>query len=478
MNSAFYMQLEAKLLERSTLTVLIVAISVRLLNLLAIDDLATYSFLEDSPIYWNGAKAWIDSGYFSRLAEDGFLPETERVPLYHLFLIPFRWTFVDALAPVLIAQSLVDCATCVLIAKMAGLLCARLGLISGLLAALWPNLIIHCQLIFGETLFVFLFTAFIYSIIKFLRTGYSPQMVYAGLVCGLAIMTRPIALFVPFLAALAAPIVMWRLRGRWLPGFGAAAALGIATLLVLSPLLWRNATQFGTLQLTSQSGSHFLHWVVGYAVALEQERPFEQVAYEIQNRLIDKLKRRGERVPNDLKLDPFASSRLQMAHVFEELEHVSISTLARAWGAGAVLNLAAPAIVTDPRIRSLNNSSMINTTGSSLADRVFAFLNGNDPRFVVWTLAGIILSGVSSIMQFAGMIVLLRKCFWPTVFGCLVIAYFLLINGPVGAPKYRLPFEPIMIIFQAASLSLVIAWFGKLINRRRSDTALSEKTRP
>mgnify|MGYP001998891611 CR=1 FL=1 len=329
---------------------------------------------------------------------------------------------------------------------------------------------IHSQLIFGDTLFVFLFTGFLYFVVRFLRSGHWPELLYAGLVCGLAIMTRSVALFVPFLAALAAPFVMQRIRGRWLSGVGAAAVMVVATLLVLSPLLWRNATQYGTFQLTSQSGTHFLHWVVGYAVGLEQGKPFTQASHEIQTRLIEKLKRRGEKIPNDMKLEPFVQSRVQMEHVFEELKNVSASTLVRAWGAGAVMNLAAPAIAMDPRVRRLNKSSMMNTTGSQLVDRVIAFLKGNDPRFVAWTVTGIILSGVSCVLQFAGMIILLRKCFWPTVFSCLIIAYFLLINGPVGAPKYRLPFEPIMIIFQAATLAYIVAWLANLRKDRHQES--------
>jgi 4-amino-4-deoxy-L-arabinose transferase-like glycosyltransferase len=467
MNSTLFNQLEAKLIEKSTLVIFSVAIIVRLVNFLSIDDLATLVFAEDSLIYWEGAKAWLDSGFFSRVDGGEFLTETERVPLYHLFLLPFRWAFGDVLAPVLIAQSIVDSATCVLVAKICGFLSQRITLIAGILAAFWPNFVIHSLLIFGDTLFVFLLTAFFYFVVRFMRTTCWLELLYAGLICGLAIMTRSIALFVPFFAALVVPVMVWRRRGRWLPGIGAAIVMVLATLLVLSPLMWRNATQFGTLQLTSQSGTHFLHWVVGYAVGLEQGKPFAQASHEIQTRLIEKLKKEDRRVPNQMTLEPFEQSAVQMEHVFLELEHVSMKTLAKAWFSGAVMNLASPAIVIDPRVRSLNQRSMINTTGAGLVDRVYAFLKGNDNRFVFLMFVGIFLSGVSCSLQLAGMIILLRTNFWPTVFACLVIAYFLLINGPVGAPKYRLPFEPIMIIFQAAALSFIGAWFVRLRERRR-----------
>lgn len=35
---------------------------------------------------------------------------------------------------------------------------------------------------------------------------------------------------------------------------------------------------------------------------------------------------------------------------------------------------------------------------------------------------------------------------------CLIIAYFLLISGPVGYAKYRIPFEPVLALLTAFSL--------------------------
>jgi 4-amino-4-deoxy-L-arabinose transferase-like glycosyltransferase len=457
-------------LEKSTVVIFAVAIAARFINLISIDELSGIAFAEDSSVYWNGAKAWIDSGYFSRVSSDGFVAETERVPLYHLFLIPFRWVFGEALAPVLLVQSIIDSLTCVLIAKICATLSWQIGLMAGLLAALWPNFIIHSQFIFSETLFVFLFTGFLYCIVRFVRTGRWSELAYAGTICGLAILTRPAALLVPLLAALIVPFVAWRLRGRWLPGIGAALAMVMATLLVLSPLLLRNANNFGTLQLTSQSGTHFLNWVIGYAVGLAQGKSFSQASLEIQSRLHAKLERDGRKKLKNM--GPFEGSSAQMEHAALELRQISLTTLTRAWVSGAIINLASPAIIIDPRIRRFNQRSLINTSGQHLMDRIFAFLNGNDSRFVYSAILGIIMSGVSCSLQFAGMIIMLRTHFWPAIFGCLLIAYFLLINGPVGAPKYRLPFEPILITFQATALFSIGGWFARLRENRLHDPVL------
>jgi len=46
-----------------------------------------------------------------------------------------------------------------------------------------------------------------------------------------------------------------------------------------------------------------------------------------------------------------------------------------------------------------------------------------------------------------------------------VIAYFLLLNGPVATPKYRLPMEPVLIVLAAIPL----AWMAQ--RRRRIGAA-------
>jgi hypothetical protein len=40
-----------------------------------------------------------------------------------------------------------------------------------------------------------------------------------------------------------------------------------------------------------------------------------------------------------------------------------------------------------------------------------------------------------------------------------VLAYFLLLNGPVATPKYRLPMEPVLIVLAAIPLARIAERF-------------------
>ena len=154
---------------------------------------------EDASLYWRGAAVLLEHGSFSRTFGDGLLPQTERVPGYFLFLAGIRALSGESLVAVLIVQAFVDAITCILIATIADLLSTRLALPSGILAALWPNLIVHSGSLLSDSLFLLLFTAMLATGGLFLRTGWIRWAMLAGLALGLAILTRPVAQFLPLL---------------------------------------------------------------------------------------------------------------------------------------------------------------------------------------------------------------------------------------------------------------------------------------
>ncbi len=446
-------------LTRDNLIVIfIAALTVRFLNGVSIDDFMQYAFVEDSPIYWDGAKAWLDSGYFSEATVDGFRPETERVPFYHLFLLPFRWAFGDTLRPVLIAQSVLDSSTCVIIALLGARLTRPTGLLAGLLAAAWPNLVIHSQLILNDSLFLFLFAGVLYFASNYLKAARLADAVIVGLLCGGAIMTRSVALYIPISMAISAPFISRKVLGTWHSGiFAGIAMLGIS-LIVVSPLLWRNANNYDSFQLTAQGGTHSLHWIVGYVNSLEKGKTFTEEARNIQKRHRAQIQQDGIQVDSS---NPFEIAAAQVEFAKQEFSKIPPQSVLKAWLFGAALNLGTPAVVMDPRIRAHNWKSLMDSTGSSLTGRIWSFLDGNDPIYLIWVAIGMVASTLCAALQLYGWFVLLRHAMWPAIFGVLAIGYFLLVSGPVGAPKYRLPFEPVLIVFQAFALLNLFRRFGR-----------------
>lgn len=446
--------LRNSLSTRDLATVYFAALLVRVVNLFFITDIDTTRFIEDSSIYWNGARDWIESGFFSRQSENGYVIETERVPLYFLLIVPVRYLFGDAVLPLLATQAALDAGTCVTIALIGGMICRNVGLLAGSLAMTWPNLIIHSSLVLSDTLFLFLFSLMLFYAAQFLRNANVVAAALAGLFCGLTIITRPVALFLIPAIVVAAPCIAYIQKRKWQTALASAILFLALALAPMMPLVARNYQSFSTFQLTSQSGTHFLAWIVGITQTISSQRSFDEVSKELNQKLYAS-------VPEGKVLTAFESSRFRMELAKSEMARMPIGAFVHSWSIGAVINLSAPAILIDPRIRSLKTNSFVNTSGQGLIEKVRNFIEGADGRYTFWAAVAIFGSGLSLVLQLAGLGIMYRVLLWPAVFASLALCYFLLANGPVGGPKYRLPMEPILIILQSVALIRAYQYFRK-----------------
>ena len=411
-----------------------------------IDNYAVHALIEDSSIYWNGARHWIESGFFSVFDSSSYLPETERVPLYHMFLIPFNWIFGDVFLPPLLAQTVINSFTCVIISMLGDMINKKTGLFAGLFAALSFNLILHSSLILSETIFLFLMTSMLFFAARYLNRRRLLDASLVGLFCGLAIMTRTLVLLMPLAMAVAAPFISRYYRERWTSGFVAALVMLLFAALPLAPIIHRNLSQFDTPQLTSQTGVFMLNWVVGISKSLESGKGFDEVSEELNEQLEAKiLKKFGK----GAVLSPFELSNQSLELAFEELKIIPLSSIAKGWVYGAINNLASPAVALDPRVRKLNINSFYNSQGTNIFDRAIDFLSNNSSTYIFFLLGGVIVSILGIFLQMFGLGALLRYHVWIALFGTLFIMYFLLVSGPIGSAKYRIPIEPVLILFQA-----------------------------
>jgi len=118
----------------------------------------------------------------------------------------------------------------------------RVGIGAAALAALFPSQIFYTAAILSETLFNFLLVASL-AILVWRRSDQlgMHRLLTAGLVLGLAALTRPVALFVVPFAALA----WWLAHTGWRTALRRALALGLGIMIVLVPWAIRNWVRMG-----------------------------------------------------------------------------------------------------------------------------------------------------------------------------------------------------------------------------------------
>ena len=149
--------------------------------------------VEDSDLYLSLGRDFVTEGDFVRLldGEPGYRVETERMPLYIIWLAIHQWLSgsMTPLFPAL-TQGAVDAFACVLIARTAALLDPRLLLPAGLIASFNPTQFVVSAMILTDSLFFFFVCLMLYAAIKWLREPNWRWTLLLGLALGLGVSTR------------------------------------------------------------------------------------------------------------------------------------------------------------------------------------------------------------------------------------------------------------------------------------------------
>lgn len=202
-----------------------------------------------------------------------------RPPLYPVLLAPMAGllgTGTEFKSGLFLAQALMGAATCLLAMRAAKAWVTSEDelanhkthysyavIVSGVIAAFDPVLLVQAALPMTETLAALLVTLAIHEL--FFRRGIS-----AGLVFGLAALCRP-----SLLACLALVLAarLWPINGPgWKSRVGTCLGMGLATLIVLTPWAVRNTVVFGEPVWTTTHG--------GYTFALANNPVYyEEVLY-------------------------------------------------------------------------------------------------------------------------------------------------------------------------------------------------------
>ena len=439
-------------------TVFLLALLVRLINLAFLTGNQSFFAETDAFAYWKlGAGLARPESFWSTL-----LAETDRMPLYPLLLGGIRHIFGDDPRMVAILQAVIDAGTCALIAALGALISPLVGLIAGILAALSVTLIVFSTQILTETASLFFFTLMLLAGARFLRHPTNALAIIAGLAGGIAAATRPAV--APLLAAAVPLVLVIALMQR--RGFAAALAaallfaVGAAT--PIAPVLLRNVIHYGSFSLTTQTGHHLADWIVPLVTERADGTPYQKTvdrmealyAQRAQTTLCAprKLECSAEHDLNG-QTNPFQRAAVKSEVAREAMARLPLSAYAKAWLEGMVVNLASPALLIDPRVRALPKPSFYNTPGASLWEKTRAYLFDDPAAYQVLLIVGLVAMLPILMLEAAGFVMLARTLPWAAVFAGGVLAYFLLLNGPVATPKYRLPLEPVLIVLAAIPLA-------------------------
>lgn len=233
-------------LGRAGLAIFAVALAARLL-VAAHAGFSTASFA-DAPAYLRAAQSLADTGRYPLRTD----PYYFRPPGYSAFLTVITLGHPSRIAVAKVANAALGASAAWLLAVLAARLFRRrdVALAAGLAAALDPSLVFVSSDVQTEPLFLALLLAAGFLFLVCVDRPSSNFGVLAGLLLGLAVLTRPSALALTPL--LLAPLLDRRYPLRARSHLAASAALGIA--LGLLPWVIRNAVVYRDFILVSDVG--------------------------------------------------------------------------------------------------------------------------------------------------------------------------------------------------------------------------------
>jgi len=404
---------------------------------------------EDSAPYLAMAAAFADAGARGILAGWDWLgPDTGLMPIYPWFLAGLTTIVPDAVALAAgLLQGVVDAVTCVLIAALAGRLDSRLALPAGLFAAADPTMAVMSALVYTDSLFTFGCALALFGAARWAFDGGWRAALLLGAGLGFAALTR--ALILPWAVAVVILLVAWLLwsgQFAW-RRFGQLAAAVALFGLLLSPVIARNMERHGVLAVTSQSGAHVLFWLVPLTMEVMDGTPHAEGSALMQRRYDAAM---GGLDTGD---DPFVRSTGMTAFGFGQLAELGPVAVIKAWAYGAAINLAAPAVVQAPPFQRLPRTGFYATPGGSKLEKILNFLFDNDNPTYAWLMiTGVVGVAAVRLVQLYGLAAGLRRGGETAAVLLLLAAwcgFVLAVNGPIAAPKYRLPMEPALAVFFA-----------------------------
>lgn len=387
--------------------------------------------------------------------------DSERVPFYPLFVASVYRLLGENNWYVVILQLLLDCLTCLVIAKTASLIHKKLYLVAGILAGINLNIIVHGAIIGTDTFFLFPYSLLLLFLTKYLKYGHRTDLALMGLFFAVSLLTRSVLLY-------ALPVLIYALVHKEffhkkinLYALTSKMILFLAVvLIVVLPRFIQNKMNYGHISLVSQTGTHALNWVVPLAKEQSMGLTFESAQKETIQNYNQYLLGTGQKEPEKL----FEKSDLQQKYAIIELRNLGFYNLIKAWVLGSLTNTFVPSSHAVPAVAKMERPSFYSTQGNSFTEKLFNYLgNVNSIAYLGIIFVSLGTTVVFFMLSCFGIITcFVKKYEISDVFVSnavlvylLFIGYFYFVTGPVIGVKYRLPIEPFMMIFAAIGMRVL-----------------------
>jgi len=372
-------------------------------------------------------------------------PTIDRAPVWPATIAAIYGVFGASNLYVRIFLCFIGAGTCVLIYLFAAeIFNPRIGLLAGMLAAVYPQLYVYDDWLYADSLFVFLTMAFAYSLLRLQHTGKIRWMIWSGVFLGLVALERPNG--IATLALLIAWVVIIGIS-RTIPSKRAftegIVVLCVAALLI-APWTIRNYVVSGSFVPVALGQGTVL--MGSYNNAIAQSGPFfgSWVNPNIANPALGQRYHRADWQGPRAQLA--RENSFQAAGVQWIEQHINLMP--------ALLE----AHLIDMWKPLANDSDQPVSRFSTSAASMLVAAMANDDIFFIYVLATL------------GLLFTFRQRWRELLFFYLLALYTIAqCLALYGTPRFRAPIEPLLIILIAGAV-----WW--LVQQLRGDRMVVRKT--
>lgn len=199
-------------------------------------------YVFDSYGYWQIAFNLKEYGIFSQSYNLPIEPDYYRTPIYPLFIMLAEWIGPEGFS-IIALQIIISIVTCYYTYKIAQELTGSsfIANVSALIVAIDVPSIVMSTLVLTETLFTCLLVICLYLFIKYLKNKDLKLLIFTSLLCGIAILCRPIVFFLPFLFSF---FLLFSGRKQKIKMFTHLIVFALFTFITITPWLVRNKIVF------------------------------------------------------------------------------------------------------------------------------------------------------------------------------------------------------------------------------------------
>ena len=402
--------------------------------------------IEDELLYWNASHIYLDKGFLEESIA------AERMFGIFIYIKVLLIISLKNLTIYLVFQSILDSINCFIIYKIANLICPKQKLFIYISAVLSPLMIILSSQVLSETIFLFFFTLFLYFSVKIIleKNNLFYKIAMAGLFLGFSTSIRSITYPLVYLSLFPFIIILIQKNVSKYKIFFSSLIFIFFSLLPISSRIYENIKFHNTFSLTSQSGAHLSYWVTPLIIS-ETKNINRNEAIKVVDQIANKYTFTDDYYKNDKILRQIG---------FEVLSEINKVDIVFHWIKGGVVNLVAPSILLDKKLRSLPHPSFYET-GSIFLWLKLIFSNSEYYKYLTFlTIACLscIFTITSLIVGPAFIYKNNRMIFYLTT---LYVLYFLTITGPVLSPKYIFPILPCVFLYQGITIFKLVQFLTK-----------------